>query len=169
MSSEEEWFQTVVGQLTPSFSDYAKATVKGSVEPSVKRSLKDSDKGEKKLPGIDFQFTSTDFGTVPPKIRNLRTHKVPEEDGRAKNVVVDFDVEYNGDCNLQVAIMGLPSGVRDLVVCGRARVLLKPTTSLSPPFFGGVQFCFLDELKIEFDLEGLADICDWSVIRRKVM
>ena len=131
--------------------------------------MRESETGEKKLPGIDFEFTSTDFGSVPPKISNLRTHKVPEEDGRQKCIVIDFDINYEGNCNLQVAIMGLPSGVRELAFSGRARVVLKPTNSLSPPFFGGIQFCFLDELRIDFDLEGLADICDWSVIRRKVI
>ena len=56
---------------------------------------------------------------------------------------------------------------RDLSVQGRARVVLKPTTK-SPPFFGGVQFCFLNDISLEFDMGGVADICDWSFIRRKI-
>ena len=56
---------------------------------------------------------------------------------------------------------------RDLTVKSRARVALKPRMS-RPPFFGGIQFCFLDDVAIDFDLDGLADICDWSPIRRKI-
>ena len=56
---------------------------------------------------------------------------------------------------------------RDLSLQGRARIVLKPTTK-SPPFFGGVQFYFLNVIGFEFDLDGLADICNWSVTRRKI-
>ena len=57
---------------------------------------------------------------------------------------------------------------RDLTLRGRGRIVLKPKMS-KPPFFGGVQFCLLDEIDIDFDLEGLADICDtWSFVRRKI-
>ena len=51
---------------------------------------------------------------------------------------------------------------------GRARVTLKPTTGKCLPFIGGVQFCFLDLPDFNFDLEGIADICDWSFFRRRV-
>ena len=57
---------------------------------------------------------------------------------------------------------------RDIQLSGRARLTLKPTTGKCLPFIGGMQLCFLDQPDFNFDLEGLADICDWSFLRRKV-
>ena len=86
------------------------------MEPAVQKSLKKHSEGGssgKKLPGIDFQFVETDFGSIPPKISNIRTLKVPEDDAHShQSIVIDFDVEYEGDCNIQVKLMGIPSGVR---------------------------------------------------------
>ena len=45
--------------------------------------------------------------------------------------------------------------------------MLKPK-SKRMPLVGGLKFCFLDIPKISYDLDGLADLCDWSPIRRKV-
>jgi hypothetical protein len=75
------------------------------IEPLIKKVLKTSH-----LP-VKFRFVKTDFGTVPPQITNLRTHKTPEGQ-EAKSVIVDFDFVYLGDCNLEVSIMGIHSGVR---------------------------------------------------------
>ena len=36
------------------------------------------------------------------------------------------------------------------------------------PFVGGFQLCFMDEPRIDFDMEGLANIADWPGLRRKV-
>ena len=87
------------------------------VEPLVQKSLKNNEKDPKgnMLPGMDFRFIKTDFGSVPPKISNMRTHKAETDnmDGdTAKSIVIDFDVEYQGDCNIQVELMGISSGVR---------------------------------------------------------
>jgi hypothetical protein len=41
-----------------------------------------------------------DFGSTPPKLMNVTTHKNPEGQ-EAKSITVDFDFEYLGDCDLQ--------------------------------------------------------------------
>ena len=91
--------------------------LKSEVEPVVKQSLEKNKKGPKGniLPSLDFQFTKTDFGTIPPKISNMKTHKVDPEDmdgGTTRSIVIDFDVEYLGDCDIHVSLMGIGSGVR---------------------------------------------------------
>ena len=92
--------------------------LKTEVEPVVQKSLKKNAKDSKgrALPGFDFQFTKTDFGTIPPKFSNMRTLKVDPDDldggGTARSIVIDFDVEYMGDCDLHVSLMGIGSGVR---------------------------------------------------------
>lgn len=164
------------------FSEFAAEVLNEQIEPLIKKVLKTSH-----LP-VKFRFVKTDFGTVPPQITNLRTHKTPEGQ-EAKSVIVDFDFEYLGDCNLEVSILGIHSGVRwvwhpierevrpsvswplfwrrDFQMSGRGRVVLKPTTK-SLPLVGGLQLCFLEPPAINFDLEGIADLCDWPILRRKV-
>jgi len=167
ISSDDEWAQTVISQLTPNISAFAKGAIKGRVEPAVQGSLKKNSETKKgKLSSTAFTIEELDFGSEKPKITNVKTLKCQDGDS-PHSIVVDFDLEYHGDSNIQVQIIGIPSGVRDLTVTGRARVVLKPTTK-SPPFFGGVQFCFLDDMSVDFDLDGIADVCDWPFIRRKI-
>ena len=45
--------------------------------------------------------------------------------------------------------------------------MLKPTTK-SLPLVGGFQICFLERPNIYFDLDGIANIADWPILRRKV-
>jgi len=59
------------------------------------------------------------------------------------------------------------SGVRNLSVNGRMRVVLKPTINF-PPFFGGVQVCFLGDISINFDLDGMAKVGDWPLMRKNI-
>jgi Ca2+-dependent lipid-binding protein len=56
---------------------------------------------------------------------------------------------------------------RDVQVSGRCRLVATPTLG-RVPFAGGLQICFLSPPKIDFDLDGLADIADWPGLRRKV-
>lgn len=186
LSTEDEWLTTAIGQLSPSyetlwhlvlawlrFSQFGEGVLRSEIEPLVQKSLSKNanDPAGNALPGLDFRFTKTDFGTIPPKISNMRTHEVDPEnvDGdTTKSIVIDCDVEYLGDCDIHVTLMGIGSGVRDIQLSGRARFTLKPTTSKTLPFVGAVQFCFLDQPYFAFDLEGIADICDWSFLRRKI-
>ena len=91
--------------------------LKTEIEPLVQGSLKKNKDGPKgkSLPSLEFTFTKTDFGTIPPKISNMKTHKVDPDDtdcGNAKSIVIDFDFEYLGDCDIHVSLMGVGSGVR---------------------------------------------------------
>ena len=56
------------------FSEFGEGMLKSEVEPVVKKSLKINKNGPKgsSLPSVDFQFTKTDFGTIPPKISNIQ-------------------------------------------------------------------------------------------------
>jgi len=173
VSSEDPWAQDVISQLTPNISTFAKAAIRGRVEPTVQGTLQRHSKTSdgRELGSTAFKIEELDFGSQKPTITNVTTlknhHDDPGDGSTPSSIIVDFDLEYVGDSNIRVKVMGIPSGVRDLTVSGRARVVMKPTTK-KPPFFGGLQFCFLDDMAIDFDLEGLADICDWSFLRRKI-
>lgn len=58
--------------------------------------------------GRTFCFERTDLGNIPPKISNIKAHSQKEED----KITVDFDFHYLGNCDLQVKILGIRSGVR---------------------------------------------------------
>ena len=64
--------------------------------------MRKEDSGE-----VKFRFDRTDFGSVAPKISNVKAHKDEE-----KAIIVDFDVSYLGDCDLQVSLLGAKSGIR---------------------------------------------------------
>ena len=79
-------------------------------------------------------------------------------------IVVDFDLIYLGDADIQVeweyefcisiqvSLLGVAAGVRDVRVEGRARLVLCPTIP-HLPFVGGVQLFFLDRPRIQFSFQ----------------
>lgn len=64
------------------------------------------------MPNVEFKFTKLEFGDVPPKVENVETHGTPEGQETTKSVTIDFDFIYVGNCDLQVSILGIDTGVR---------------------------------------------------------
>ena len=96
----------------------ARGVLSDSIEPAVQRTLSREEEQDQGGGGRGvFKFERTDLGSLPPKISNVKVHrgeeKEKEEDGvPCKQVFLDFDVEYLGDCDLRVSIFGIGSGVR---------------------------------------------------------
>ena len=59
------------------------------------------------------------------------------------------------------------SSLRDLTLKGRGRIVLKPKVPY-PPFFGGIQFYLLDDVEVDFDLVGAANVGDWQIVRKSI-
>uniref|UniRef100_A0A0K2U682 Extended synaptotagminlike protein 2a [Tribolium castaneum] n=1 Tax=Lepeophtheirus salmonis TaxID=72036 RepID=A0A0K2U682_LEPSM len=157
----KEWTQTVVEQLSPQAGEYASDVLHNQVEPIIQKVMHKNG-----LPGT-FRFDNIDFGSIPPKLQNVKTHKKKDVD--ESSVVIDGEFNYDGNCDLRVSLLGISSGVRDLRIFGRGRIVLKPTSKKALPFFvGGAQFYLLETPVINFDLDGIADICDWPFIRDRV-
>jgi len=163
VSSNDEWIQTVIQQLSPRFGEFASDILSHQVEPLIQKVFSQSN-----VPNVEFKFTKLEFGDVPPKVENVETHGTPEGQETTKSVTIDFDFIYVGNCDLQVSILGIDTGVRDVQMSARARLVMKPTTK-QVPFVGGLQFCFLTIPQIGFDLDGIADIIDWAPLKRKVI
>ena len=47
-------------------------------------------------------------GTVPPRLTNIKAH-TGDASGQ---IILDFDVQYLGDADLQVRLLGIRGGVR---------------------------------------------------------
>lgn len=140
-------------QISPRIGELFSSTLSQKVEPLIQKVLKSSPVGEGGGSGSSlFRFDSISFGSVFPQCTEMETHRVK---GKAKTITIDFLFNYLGDCDIQISLLGASSGVRDVQVTGRARVVLKPMMS-SLPFSGGFQFCFLDIPTINFEFDGLA-------------
>merc|ERR1719318_362933 len=121
-------------QLSPNAVQIIKNELHREVEPAIAKDI--SDDGEK---SGKFRFTKLDFGNEKPVWNNVSVHK-SKEDGR--RIVIDFDFVYNGDCDIEVRILGITSGVNTITIQGRARLILSPILKRIP-LVGGIQFQFL--------------------------
>ena len=76
-----------------------------TIEPLIKKIFKQNG-----LPDINFQFTKIDFGDISPQIDNLKIHDILSAENLVDSVVMDFDLIYLGNSNIQISILGLQTG-----------------------------------------------------------
>ncbi|XP_023332371.1 extended synaptotagmin-3 [Eurytemora carolleeae] len=158
-AGQDAWFLALLGQLSPRVSEMGTRVLNSRVEPLVQGALATLNLGRKA-----FKFTRINLGQVRPKITNIRTHSAVSDLNR---ITMDFDLVYIGDGDIQVSILGVSSGVRNVKLGGRGRLVLSPTMS-ELPLVGGIQFFFLTKPEIDFDFDGLAKIADLPVIKAKI-
>lgn len=151
--AEGDWLGSVISQISPRVGELFSSTLTKQVEPLIQKVLSKSPfaSGGSSASSL-FRFDSISFGSEFPKCEAMETHRAK---GKAKSITIDFLFTYAGDCDIQVSLLGVGSGVRDVQIQGRARVTLKPTVG-SLPFAGGLQFCFLETPRISFAFDGLA-------------
>jgi len=136
-----------MSQLNPRIGELGASVLNSRVEPVVQGALAALSLGRRA-----FTFTRISMGSARPRVENIRAHKpVPGKD----RIVVDFDLIYLGDADIQVSLLGVAAGVRDVRVEGRARLVLCPTIP-HLPFVGGLQLLFLDRPRIQFSFQGAA-------------
>ena len=70
-----------------------------TIEPLIQKIFKQNN-----LPNIHLKFTKLDLGDIAPKIANLEIYN------QTNSVMIDFDLKYLGNCDLQISILGLDSG-----------------------------------------------------------
>lgn len=146
---DDAWARLIMAQLSPRFGEMGAKVLNSKVEPIVQGALSTLSLGKKA-----FKFTRIELGNAKPKLSNIRTHTAAAGFDR---ITVDCDLQYLGDSDIQVSILGVSSGVRNVQVSGRARLVLTPTIN-ELPFVGGVQFFFLTKPEIDFDFDGAAKI-----------
>ncbi|XP_063931939.1 extended synaptotagmin-2-like isoform X2 [Zophobas morio] len=149
-----EWLNQVIEQVWPTVNTYVVKLFRTSIQTKIRRKY-DS-----------FQFESIDFGHSPPKIDGIKVYKGP---ATKDSIIVDFDVFYDGDCDINFSISGAEiGGIRDFQLSVEVRVVLKPLLP-KVPIVGGIQVYFLNTPDIGFTLDGLSSIPGLSsVIRSKI-
>jgi len=157
---QDEWLLAIVAQLSPRVSELGAEVLNSKVAPVAEKALAALKLGKKA-----FKFTKIQLGSVKPELYNLRTHKKNKDVDR---IVVDFDMSYLGDNDIQAELLTFPVGIKNVKFSGKMRVVMNPTMS-QLPFIGGVQIMFLNPPEIDFDFEGAARIASkLPIVKTKI-
>ncbi|XP_062711966.1 extended synaptotagmin-2 isoform X2 [Aedes albopictus] len=156
-----EWLNKILKQVWPNANFFAKNLIKESIEPNIQQAL-----AGYKLNG--FKFDRMILGTIPPRIGGV---KVYEKNVSRNEIIMDLDLFYAGDCDINFSLSGLRGGIKDFQIHGTVRVIMKPLIS-QMPLVGGLQIFFLNNPNIDFNLVGVVDLLDMpglSDILRKII
>ncbi|KAJ6634009.1 hypothetical protein lerEdw1_014195 [Lerista edwardsae] len=96
-----------------------------------------------------------------PKIKGVKTY-TKEVDRR--QVILDVQICYIGDCEIQMELSKLNVGVKGVQFYGTLRVILEPLMSHAP-FFGAVTMFFIQKPHLEISWAGLTNLLDAPGIR----
>lgn len=156
-----EWLNKILKQVWPNANFFAKNLIKESIEPNIQQAL-----AGYKLNG--FKFDRMILGTIPPRIGGV---KVYDKNVSRNEIIMDLDLFYAGDCDVNFSLSGLRGGIKDFQIHGTVRVIMKPLIS-QMPLVGGLQIFFLNNPNIDFNLVGVVDLLDMpglSDILRKII
>lgn len=149
-----EWLNEIICQLWPSINCYIIKYCRGKIQTNIRKKF-DS-----------FKFEALDFGTMPPKIDGVKVYnKAVSKD----SIIIDFEVFYDGDCDINFSMSGTQVGtIKDFQMGVEIRIVLKPLL-FKVPFVGGMQIFFLNIPDIQFELEGISGIPGFSyLVRQKI-
>lgn len=96
------------------------------------------------------------LGTIPPRIGGI---KVYDKNVARNEIIMDMDLFYAGDCDINFVLGGMRGGIKDFQIHGTVRVVMKPLIS-KMPLVGGLQIFFLNNPNIDFNLVGVVDLLD---------
>lgn len=111
------------------------------IEPKVAEAL-----SEYKLNG--FKFDRMNLGTIPPRLGGV---KVYDKNISRNEIILDADLFYASDCDINFQLAGMRAGIKDFQIHGMVRVIMKPLIS-KIPLVGGLQVFFLNNPDIDFNL-----------------
>ncbi|XP_055377645.1 extended synaptotagmin-2 isoform X2 [Condylostylus longicornis] len=157
-----EWVNKILKQVWPNANHYARTLVKDVIEPSVAEALRNY-----KMNG--FQFDRIILGTIPPRIGGV---KIYDKNVGRNEIIMDLDLFYAGDCDINFRLGGMKGGIKDFQIHGMVRVVMKPLIR-SMPLVGGLQIFFLNNPNIDFNLVGVIDLLDMpglsDILRRVIV
>ena len=87
----------------------------------------------------DFKFNHVLLGNIPPRIGGIKCY----DKMTARNeIIMDLEVTWAGDSEIQVSIKGIKASILDLYIHGHLRVVLKPLIH-NLPLVGGIQVAII--------------------------
>lgn len=149
-----EWLNEIILQLWPSINNCIIKHFRGPLQTKIRKKFE------------SFRFEEVDFGAMPPKIDGV---KVYNGKTTKDSIVIDFDIYYDGDCDINLSISGTQIGrIKDFQLAAKLRIILNPLM-IKLPIVGGIQVFFLNTPDINFELEGISSIPGFSYyIRQKI-
>ncbi|XP_055708386.1 extended synaptotagmin-2 isoform X2 [Phlebotomus papatasi] len=144
-----EWVNRILKQVWPNANHYAKGLIKNTIEPNVQKAL-----ANYKL--NSFKFDRMILGTIPPRIGGV---KVYDKNISRNEIIMDLDLFYASDCDINFNLGGMRGGIKDFQIHGMVRVIMKPLIN-KMPLVGGLQIFFLNNPNIDFNLVGVVDLLD---------
>lgn len=135
--------------MWPNANHFAKELVRDVIEPNVAKAL-----AGYKLNG--FKFDRIILGQVPPRIGGI---KVYEKNVSRNEIIMDLDLSYTSDCDINFQLAGVRGGLKHFQIQGMVRVIMKPLIG-KMPLVGGLQIFFLNNPNVDFNLVGIVDLLD---------
>eukprot|EP00069_Balaena_mysticetus_P017175 bmy_10297T0 len=103
-----------------------------------------------------FTFTKLYFGQKYPKINGIKVHT---NQCNRRQVVLDLQICYIGDCEISVELQKIQAGVNGIQLQGTLRVILEPLL-VDKPFVGAVTMFFLQKPHLQINWTGLTNLLD---------
>ena len=76
------------------------------------------------------------LGNIPPRIGGIKCY---DKNTTSRNeIIMDLEVTWAGDSDIQVSIKGIKASILDLYIHGNLRVVLKPLIH-NLPLVGGIE------------------------------
>uniref|UniRef100_A0A8C9L9K6 Extended synaptotagmin 3 n=1 Tax=Pavo cristatus TaxID=9049 RepID=A0A8C9L9K6_PAVCR len=142
-----EWLNKVLEQAWPYFGAIMEKTFKEVVEPKIRA---------KSVHLKTCTFTKIQFGEKCPRINGVKVY-TKEIDRR--QVILDLQICYVGDCEIHMDISKFNLGVKGVQLYGTLRVILEPLLT-DAPFIGAVTLFFMQKPHLEFNWAGMSNLLD---------
>ncbi|KAI1281998.1 Extended synaptotagmin-1 [Halotydeus destructor] len=164
-----EWLNKFLAQLWPYLDDNITKLLykqEGNIEKSLPYILQsfciEKSKlgslvrtGFSEIISVFHKVYLTHIRSQPFRISSVKCHDNTKKD----EIVMDFGINYAGNCDFEVSIRGIKAGIKDIKLNGILRVEFKPLTK-DVPIVHGLKAYFLTTPTVDFDLTNAADILD---------
>ncbi|NXG68988.1 ESYT3 protein, partial [Baryphthengus martii] len=134
-------------QAWPYFGTIMEKTFKEVLEPKIRA---------KNVHLKTCTFTKLHFGEKCPRINGIKVY-TKEIDRR--QVVLDLQICYIGDCEIHMDISKFNLGVKGVQLYGTLRVILEPLLT-DAPFIGAVTLFFVQKPHLEINWAGMSNLLD---------
>ncbi|XP_037700076.1 extended synaptotagmin-3 isoform X1 [Choloepus didactylus] len=142
-----EWANKIISQIWPYLSMIMENKFREKLEPKIR---------EKSVHLRSFTFTKLYFGQKCPKISGVKAHT---NKCNRRQVVLDLQICYIGDCEISVELQKIQAGVNGIQLQGTLRVILEPLL-VDKPFVGAVTVFFLQKPHLQINWTGLTNLLD---------
>ncbi|XP_007945732.1 extended synaptotagmin-3 [Orycteropus afer afer] len=142
-----EWANKIISQIWPYLSMIMENKFREKLEPKIR---------EKSTRLRTFTFTKLNFGQKCPRVNGVKAHT---NKYNRRQVVLDLQICYIGDCEISVELQKIQAGVKGIQLQGTLRIILEPLL-VDKPFIGAVTVFFLQKPHLQINWTGLTNLLD---------